>query len=389
MASSAAACVVPADYGALFLEFHEPVQRVTWRLLGPAAGREDIEDAVSYIFQQVIANDVIGQYSADVISAHTGSPVSFKAFLMHKVALYCRGLRETLVRRNGRELMLLDAPAGDDGSPVLADVTLVAAATDEYPSLVGAGIDLLRERLAANEGVPGRAPVVALFDAVTAAFEAGKSISAKSLRGQFGLNEEGITIWFRELRDSLREVTGRATRTAAPELGSEPVAEELPPDEEVAAWFADLRKAAGLEPQIELGGLALTPGEVREAAEILQEAAGNRVQPVWARAGHRLGGAGKTWYLAFADDVMTRHPDLRTAPRRHSEGHFGRVKQALIFGLFELVNDVPEPVARPAPALAPDMAPWREFDRVLRQLPGVDAARADDILTAAWLLSSA
>jgi hypothetical protein len=373
----------------LFLEFHEPVQRVVWRLLGSAAGREDIEDSVSYIFQQVIANDVIGQYSADVISEHTGSLVSFRAFLMHKVALYCRGLRENLVRRNGRELMLLDAPAGDGESPVLADVTLVAAVTDEYPSLVGAGIDLLRERLALNEGVPGRAPVVALFEAVAAAFEAGKSISAKSLRGQFGLNEEGITLWFRELRDSLREVTGRAARTVAPELDTGPVAEELPPDEEVAAWFADLRKAAGLEPQVELGGLALTTGEVREAAEILQEAPGNRVQPVWARAGHRLGDAGKTWYLAFADDVMTRHPDLRTAPRRHSEGHFGRVKQALIHGLFELVNDVPEPVARPAPAAGLDVAPWHEFDRVLRQLPGVDAARADDILTAAWLLSSA
>lgn len=207
MASShAASCVAPADYGVLFVEYHEVIQRVVWRQLGSHARREDAEDGTSYIFDRLQETGVIAQYDPTYVSDYTHRPVTFKAFLMVKVARYCQGLRETLNRRAGRELLVLDAPVGDSGQDSLADLR---GTCDEYPSLVGEGINLLREGLLAREGTPGRAPVVPLFDEVAARFTAGQSISMTSVRRHFKLDAEGIAIWFGELRDALREVTGR------------------------------------------------------------------------------------------------------------------------------------------------------------------------------------
>jgi len=264
-------------------------------------------------------------------------------------------------------------------------VDYAAAVTDSYPSLENEGIDLLRERLEAHEGVPGRAPVLPLFDAVARRFLAGESIAAKVVRRDFGLDEDGIRIWFGELRDALREVTVHKP----PEPFAGVHLPPPPPDEEVAGWFGELRAAAAVdvpERSFELGGMTLTAAEVRAAADALAARAGNRVLPAWQDAGHPLAAAGKTWYLGFAEEVMKRHPELRVPPKRHSEGHFGRVKQALVFGLYELAGSQPEPASVPAEPV-PDPL-WADFEAALRRLPGLDGDKADAALEAVWLLAA-
>jgi hypothetical protein len=396
VASHAAVCSAPADYGELFLEYGGDIRRLVRAKLGPVAQPGDVDDGVQYIFQQFIANDVLTQYKPGTISDYTGRPVSFKAFVMAKVPLYCRGLRETLGRRLGRELQVLDSPESESAYAA----SDLGSTCDQYPSLDGMDLDRLREALAQRENTPGRAPVLPLFDALAARSAEGKRVSLAAVRAQFGLDREGVDIWFGELRDALREVTGRGP-APEPVAQAEPAVPELPDEApEVTAWFTELRVA--VDGGFALGGLVLTAGEVRAAAEALRACQGNQVLRAFKVAGHRLAGAGKFWYLDFAEQVMTARPELRTAPQRHADGHFGRVKQALIAGLDALVAGVPadnfDPVAVPvsgpvgepvtAPALTgAEAARWAELERVIAGLPGFDSDRVDVALETVRLLS--
>lgn len=144
-----------------------------------------------------------------------------------------------------------------------------------------------------------------------------------------------------------------------------------------------------------LGGLRLTATEVRAAVAALKAAKGNRVLPAFKDTGHRLAEAGKTWYLEFADEVMDAYPELRTPVKRHAEGHFGRVKQALIFGLERFLDAVPvtvpvdEPVSEAVPEVTamPSAALWADLESVLARFPGLDLDRVDAVLETVRLLA--
>lgn len=168
----------------------------------------------------------------------------------------------------------------------------------------------------------------------------------------------------RGLRDV---VAGAAAEVPGPE--PEP---ELEP--EAAAVLA-----APSEVTFTLGGVKLTSAEVRDAVAALRACPGNRVLPAFQNAGHRLAGAGKKWYLVFADEVMDAYPELRVPPKRHSEGHFGRVKQALVFGLERFLDTVPEPAVPEPPAVPGNDPLWAELESVLWRLPGFGT---DDVDTA-------
>jgi hypothetical protein len=380
----------------LFLEYGDEIRRIVWRHLGPAARREDVDDGLQYIFQQFVKNDAMAQYESGRISDYTGQPVRFKAFIMAKVPLYCRGLRETLTRRNGRELLVLDNAAGahEEGGAQSTRVVDYLGTSDEYPSLAGSdAMDWLREELAARDPGPSGLPVLPLFDALAERSADGKSVSAAAVRRQFGMSAEEAEAWFAELKDTLREVTShRPVEAPAPA----PVVPDFVPmtacEPETAAWFEELRAMAS--GGVELGGLLLSLDEVRAAATALKNSRGNRVLPAFKDAGHRLAGAGKTWYLGFAEAVMQQYPHLRVPPRRHAEGHFGRVKQALIYGLERLVEDVPAdaPVAEPvveAVTETPSAALWAELESVITRLSGFDGDKVEAALEAVRLLAAA
>ena len=146
MASSdTAACAAPVDYGELFLEYGDSIKRVIWKNLGPRAQQQDVDDGLSYIMQQFVKNDVITQYKPGYISEFTQQPASFHSFIMAKVTLYCRHLRDKLARGD-REMSI-----GHDVEPHVpgrwAD-SIVGEMTD-YSSLGDSEVlARLREQLA-------------------------------------------------------------------------------------------------------------------------------------------------------------------------------------------------------------------------------------------------
>jgi hypothetical protein len=383
----AAVCAAPADYAELFIEYGDDIKRVVWRQLGTLAKPADVDDGVSYILQQFMAADVIAQYEPGTISEFNARPVTFKAFIMAKVALYCRGLRESIGRRAGRELLLVDTAVGEDGSIPWLD--LLGGTADEYPSLADDGaLERLRDALAAFAPEPGHEPVLPLFDALADQYASGRTVSAAAVRRKFGKSREQADAWMEELRTALHEVTAVSRPLPVPV----PAPAVTGTDDE---WMAELREIASGEVMFKVGGIRLTAGEVRAAVRALKAAKGNHVLPAFRDAGHRLADCGKTWYLVFADEVMQAYPELRTPPRRHSEGHFGRVKQALIFGLERFLDAVPvdEPVSPPVPEavdvpVAPDAELWAELEGVLARFPGFDADATEAALEAVRLLAA-
>jgi hypothetical protein len=343
----------------MFRLHREDIRRVVWRQLGPRAQPEDVDDGVSYIVDRLVARDILALYQPDYVSDYNHQSVTFKAFLMGNVAIYCRGLRETLAKRREREAVSVDEPGWIDSGDA-----------DEYPSLAsGLEMELLRTALAARAPAPGSRPVLPLFDALAARFDQGKAVTPAVVRAQFGVDRAEADAWFGELRAALREVTSDSPPAAAPEL--------LPdPDPAAVAWLGELRLAAPGD--FALGGVTLTADEVRSAADALKNAPGNRVLPAFKNSGHRLADAGKTWYLGFAEQVMRAHPQLRTSIGGHYPGgHFGRVKNALIFGLDQL-----------APYRDATEERWDELEAAMWRLPGFDVGKVDAALEAARLVSA-
>jgi hypothetical protein len=387
VASAIAVCAAPADYEELSRQYEPDIRRLVWKQLGSVAQRADVDDGVQYIFQQLMPNEkragVIEQYRPDHVSEFNGRPVSFKAFMLAKVALYCRGLRETLGRRAGRELLLV----GDDGSMPWLD--LVTGSGDEYPSLAdGEAMTRLRDALAGCVPADGSEPVLPLFDALSEQFASGRTVSAAAVRRKFGKTPEQAEAWMAELREALREVAAGALAAPEPAIRPEPPAAG---DSQAEAWLAGCVPA---EVTFTLGGVRLTVGEVRAAVDALKAAKGNRVLPAFKDAGHRLAGAGKTWYLEFAAEVMEAYPELRTPVRRHAEGHFGRVKQALIFGLERFLDAVPAgeatdvPVEEAVPEVPGDDL-WTELESVIARIPGFAGESVGAAVEAVRLLSLA
>jgi len=365
--------------------------------LGPVAQSGDVDDGVQYILGQFIKNDVIAQFQPGYINDYNHKPTTFRAFVKAKVALYCRGMRQALGVRQGRELQSI---ACEDSEATYA-LDVIGAVTDEYPSLAGEGMDRLREKLAGRTSPDGE-DVLPLFEALAQRFEQGQSVTAAAVRKQFGKTRDEANAWFESLKDALRDVPAGVP---APEPEPVPVVSEA---EETAAWFRRLYETA--PGQFTLGGVTMPAAAVRVALDALRASRGNRVLPAFRDCGHPLAEAGKAWYLAFAADVMDTYPELRAPVRRHADGHFGRVKYALIAGLEILLGDVtePEPVAAvlPAPVPAPvdgpvtepavkDVLPpdesgalWADLESAIARLPGFEQAESvEAALEAVRLLS--
>jgi hypothetical protein len=355
VASSSSLCVAPSDYAELFLEHGDLIRRTVRRQLGYRARPEDVEDGVTYILGQIMPDPargragIIDQYNPRHVNDYNHKFTSFKAFLMNKVELYCRGIRKTNNRYMDHCLLTFDAPADDAGTSA---GEVANATTDAYPSLAGEGMDYLREALSTWPDPEGLPPVLDLFDALALRDAEGRSVSAAAVRGQFGLSKEQADIWFAELQAALRDITTRPAPAPAP---AEPEVTEPEP-----AAAEEVPAESGYEL---LPGVVLTAQEVRAAFKALEASCGNRVFPAFMESAHRLAGAGREWYLEFAEAVMRRFPALRSPKGGHFPGgHFGRVKNALIYGLRNLVGEAPDIEPLPAPAPPPPVPEPEETD---------------------------
>ena len=341
---------VPADYGELDRMYRPEIRSMVWKQLGAYAQPADVDDGVQYILQQCLRRRLIAEYKPGTVSSYNHRPVTFRAYLKANVALYCRGLRETLQRRSGRELLVVDTPVGEGEAGRWIDS--LAGQVDDYPSLSDSEVlARLRDGLARRAPSAGAPSLVSIFDAMAARHADGRPMTAAAMRKELGAGtaaEAGA--WLGDLRAALHEV---ATSLHTP-----------------------------VPPRYELAGLKLSIAEVRAAVKALKDTRGNRVLPAFENAGHPLAACGKDWYIAFARETMARYPECRVEKGGHFEGgHFGRVKAALIYGLERLVSDEPVPVVRDTERRA-----WAVLEAAVSRLPGVTPDKAGAILELARLV---
>ena len=311
----------------------------------PWAKPWDREDVAQYILGQLVLNDVIGQYDPD-FTGRNGRPVSFRSFILAKASLYCRGRSQALATHYGRELSIADAPVGDGSSSWVEQVADEGA--DAYAFLDDAdALESLRGQLAARPPAPGQPGLLDLFDELRVRVDKGKPVSTSAVRKRFKLNAVQAAGYLEELRAELRSAVAQR------------------PGEALA----------------DLGVARLPAHEVQAAADLLKAAEGNQVVKVWERAGHRLAGYGKTWYLAPAKAELVRYGYLRGARGGHYEGgHGSPVKRGLIHWLERMATGKTPPPPMPDPE--PDVQEtWLDMaEAALWRAPGATLEQIESAL---------
>lgn len=343
----AGACVAPADYDQFAREHTSTIRAVARRMLGSDVQPADIDEVVQDITEKLIINDVIGQYRPGTISGHTGRQVTFKAFLSRKAELYCRWKRDTLNTRKGREPLIADTEVRENVS--WAEM-FGGQQIDDYRFLDD---DEVYQRLRAHlTGVlpEGDESLAEMMDKLAAVVDRGGFVNVTSARAASG----GGT--YEQARTNLADLR---------------------------AALAQAVKGAGVEPRFQVGPMMLTLTQVQQAIDLLCEAPGNRVLPVFAAAGHPLAKAGKTWYLDFAREEQARYPELKGRKGGHYQGgHGSPVKAAMVHRLRRILNDadpaghennpVPGPSApRPADELEAAARAMGASDEQLAQMLAV------------------
>jgi hypothetical protein len=82
--------------------------------------------------------------------------------------------------------------------------------------------------------------------------------------------------------------------------------------------------------RFEIGGVMLTPEEIRQARSVLEAAAGNHVRGPLQRAGHPLAHAPERgWYQRVTQEHLVRFPLLRVEPGTIHD-HVAHVKPVTI-----------------------------------------------------------
>lgn len=335
---------VPADYEQLVAEHGGMLRRLVRRQLGPRARPEDVEDVYQYILVMIMPDPaadpprpgIIAQFDPAQVSASSTHP--FETLLCRKAVLYCRGKREELARRGGREWLIVDDAEGDG-----AWVEKFGAAMDDYAILDdGEVMARMLDHLATVPVQPGSRPLGPLLEHLAGTVAEGGTVGPEGVRQQFGLTRRQAGDYLGELRDAL----------------------------------GTLRP--GREVTFSLGGMTLTPSELLAHIEALRQNNGHHVVAIWRRAGLRLKDAGKTWYLPLADREMREHPESRQAKGRDVKGGRGSpVKYALIRALERMLTQQASTPVPPPPR--PDLA---AVEAALRKVPGMTGARVAAALAA-------
>jgi len=338
---ASASSVAPADFDEMARRYTSDIRSAVRRAI-PWANPEDREETVQYILGQFVANDVITQFRPELASERASDP--FRAFILAKAALYCRGKAQALASRYGREVYAADVQVGDGSSSWIEQVA--DGGPDGYAFVEDeVALEELRARLAARPPEPGQPGLLELFDELRGRVEAGQTVSVTAVRRRFGMRPGQAAGYLGMLRDEIRAAAA-----------GEPPA-----------------------PLVDLGVAQLPPDVVLAAAAALEASAGNQVVKVWQRAGHPLAAYGRTWYLEPAKAELARFAYLRGAKGGHYEGgHGSPVKRGLVHWLRRMATgEVPPPPRRPA--VVQDEH-FEALEAALWQIPGSDAHKVDEVL---------
>jgi len=316
---------------------------------------QDAEDVAHEILAREIENDILGQYDPDFISPHNGKPVTFRAFLLQKAALRCRGHRDRLNRLADRNRLVCDRPVDDDGTRWI-DV-FGGAEWDDYSELDGREfLDRMRSWLATRPPVPGDScDLLALFDEVCREVREEGKVTAREAARQLGISDATASAWLARLR-------------------------------QVVSGAGEMPKAG----RHVVGGVTLTLADLRRALEILKADRTIMVRQPLARAGHPLAAASdKNWYHPFSKEERRLYPELEIDPQTHRRPA-GHVKVAVIHRLERMLgilmaeepapaDIVPPSVPAPDPEPDPEPTPLDLLEAELFRL-GADGLRVDQIM---------
>jgi hypothetical protein len=360
--AAASLCTVPASYDELARVYGPSISAVVRRCI-PWAKPWDREDVEQYILQQFVANDVIAQFDPAKVADRARDP--FRALILAKATLYCRGKAQALATRYGRELSIADAEVGD-GSSAWIDQVTDGAVEDDYGLDDDQALERLRAYLATRPPADGQPHLLEMFDDLAARAAAGEPVNSVVVRRKFGGTPKQAAGYLARLRAELREAA-RVRPAGAADEEPEPPEPELPDFE------------------VDLGVTVLMASEVLRAADILKEASGNQVVGYWSAAEHPLAGFGRTWYLKPAKAELRRYAHLRGEKGGHYEGgHGSPVRRGLIHWLERIGGRPVPPPPRVRPAeRRPRAVHFDQLEAALWQMPGSNQAKVDKMLAMA------
>jgi hypothetical protein len=274
---------------------------------------QEAPDVVSNILVNLMQADAIGQYKPDFISPHTARPVTFRAFLSQKVALYVRGERDRLQRRGQRETLVGDATL--EGGESWLDVF----GGQWFDDLSGLDeqefLDRMRTHLALREPpAPGDPDLLDLFDDLVREVRETGTFTRAGLCRRLGLPEATARRLVRTLRAEASEVLDPGHRTVARPQN----------------WV--------------IGGVRVGIPEVKSAIAVLEAARGIMVAQPLRSAGHPLAAAAKGWYHDFSRQEIKDYPAVAVDPQTHRKPA-GHVKLAVLHRLRRMLAEVAPPTS--------------------------------------------
>jgi hypothetical protein len=354
MGESGSKYAAPADPEEFYRRDGTYVQGLARKLLGASGNSQDAEDAAADIMERLLVavngegKNALQQYSSSFVSARTGQRVTWRAFLSGKVALYMRGKREQVSKRNGREMLLCDTVTDGAGSRWVE--LFGGEQWDDYPSLDDNEFcERMRDYLAMLPDTwGGPVSLFSVFSEIAGPLQRDEDVPP--------LKELGLT----------RAQAGQALK-------------------ELGGIIRDGVLGPKLGGKFEVEGVALTAAELREAVELLKAAKGNHVHRPLAR--HRLQLEGpKGWYHPFSAEERRLYPDCAIDQQTHKKPA-DHVKRAVIHRMERMLAEaggwaaVPEvtcEVVVPEPEVTSDEL----LEAELWRIKGLDAAGVDAVLAA-------
>jgi DNA-directed RNA polymerase specialized sigma24 family protein len=273
---------------------------------------QEADDVTNEILTRLMERDVIGMYEPD--------KGTFRNFLSAQVARYTSGQRDKLRRSSTRELLMLDAPADNEGHPWI-EIFGGAQIWDDYSALDAEQfVQRMRAHLATIERRSRRdgLSLVKLWDEIIAEIRESGEFTSARIQQRFSVSDTTASGWIRRLR----AVAGR-------------------------------RMDGLTDPMPEVAGVRFSIADIRLSLECVRKYERGNHMP--KNADHPLGRhPDPRWYHTVARAELKEFPECKQARAAGKGGAgAGHVKAAVVHFLERILAeaDVPEiaPPAQPEP----------------------------------------
>lgn len=239
--------LAPSGPDELFRQYYGYIRKIVAST--PAIPAQDAEDVAMEIMTRLVERDVVGMFNPDMRFAHGGQdiPARFRTFLVAQVQLYVKGQRDKLGRRRQREMLIVDAPLGDDDGEGQASWADVFGGAEDDLSAIDAA-EWVRQARGFLAIVPKRSAqdacdLVQVFDALVDQVAVHGTATAAVAAARLGVSPRVMARWVTWMRQNLRQ-------------------------------------QAALSRRVTIGGEVYTAAHVRQAAALLRDVMETKHQPM-------------------------------------------------------------------------------------------------------------